>query len=85
MAYLPCDKCGVITDTQGSWDTPIRIVCSQCGEEERDQQCSVVGLEHNVCQVCDGEGFVSEDRIVHECQHCGGAGFSTGCERAAAE
>jgi len=30
MAYLPCDWCGKKTDTQGSWDTLITIICGPC-------------------------------------------------------
>lgn len=30
MAYLPCDECGTITNQQGSWDTPIKIICNEC-------------------------------------------------------
>jgi DNA-directed RNA polymerase subunit RPC12/RpoP len=33
MAYLPCDKCGKITNTQGSWDTPITILCEKCSDK----------------------------------------------------
>ena len=32
MAYLPCDKCGQITTQQGSWDTPIKILCVKCSK-----------------------------------------------------
>lgn len=33
MAYLPCDTCGKTTNQQGSWDTPIKIICETCYEE----------------------------------------------------
>lgn len=35
MAFLPCDICGKITDMRGSWDTPIKIICSECAENRR--------------------------------------------------
>jgi len=33
MAYLQCDKCGKSTSTQGSWDTPITILCEECSNK----------------------------------------------------
>lgn len=33
MANLPCDKCGGYTGAQGSWDTPITILCTKCSEK----------------------------------------------------
>lgn len=29
-AWLRCDNCGGSTNTQGSWDTPIKILCEDC-------------------------------------------------------
>ena len=34
MATLPCDKCGGYTGVQGSWDTPITIVCAECAKKK---------------------------------------------------
>lgn len=34
MAKLPCDICGGPTNTYGSWDTPIKIVCAECADKE---------------------------------------------------
>lgn len=34
MAFLRCDNCGSSdTNTFGSWDTPITILCKKCSEE----------------------------------------------------
>lgn len=35
MAYLLCDKCGKITTHQGSWDTPIKILCKNCSNVKK--------------------------------------------------
>lgn len=32
MAHLRCDKCGGPTNSFGSWDTPIKILCGKCGK-----------------------------------------------------
>jgi hypothetical protein len=37
MAYLPCDECGKITTHQGSWDTPIRILCKKCTKNKSEK------------------------------------------------
>jgi len=34
MALLPCDKCGKSTNTFGSWDTPITILCEECSKKQ---------------------------------------------------
>jgi len=34
MAYLRCDKCGASTNTQGSWNTPITIICEKCAKNK---------------------------------------------------
>jgi len=41
MAYLPCDKCGALTDHMGSWDTPIRILCKECSIKSRNNQLDI--------------------------------------------
>lgn len=33
MASLRCDECGSITNSQGSWDTPIKILCEKCSKK----------------------------------------------------
>lgn len=33
MAYLPCDICGGPTNTQGSWDTPFKVICTKCANK----------------------------------------------------
>lgn len=33
MAYLRCDKCGAGTNHQGSWNTPITILCEKCSKK----------------------------------------------------
>jgi hypothetical protein len=33
MATLPCDICHGYTGVQGSWDTPIKILCEKCIKE----------------------------------------------------
>ena len=38
MAHLRCDKCGSRdTDTFGSWDTPITILCGDCSKLDKDK------------------------------------------------
>ena len=32
-AWLLCDKCGKSTNTQGSWDTPVTILCEECSKK----------------------------------------------------
>lgn len=34
FAWLRCDKCGASTNTQGSWDTPITILCEECSKKK---------------------------------------------------
>jgi hypothetical protein len=36
MVYLPCDTCGKITSHQGSWDTPIKIICEICFDKREN-------------------------------------------------
>ena len=40
MAHLRCDKCGSRdTDTFGSWDTPITILCGDCSKQlDKDKE-----------------------------------------------
>lgn len=33
FAWLRCDNCGASTNTQGSWDTPIKILCENCSKK----------------------------------------------------
>lgn len=33
FAWLRCDECGASTNTYGSWDTPIKIVCEKCAKK----------------------------------------------------
>jgi len=33
FAWLRCDMCGASTNTQGSWDTPIKIICEECSKK----------------------------------------------------
>lgn len=33
MAQLYCDKCGKLTNTFGSWDTPFKILCIECSRK----------------------------------------------------
>lgn len=35
MAALPCDKCGGYTGAHGSWDTPVTILCENCGPNNK--------------------------------------------------
>ena len=35
MAYLRCDECGASTTHQGSWDTPIKILCAKCSPPKK--------------------------------------------------
>lgn len=38
MAHLKCDECGSSdTNTFGSWDTPIKILCKKCSDKKRDK------------------------------------------------
>jgi len=32
LSWLRCDRCGASTNTQGSWDTPITILCEECSK-----------------------------------------------------
>ena len=34
MDHLRCDECGGSTDSFGSWDTPIKILCSKCSDKK---------------------------------------------------
>lgn len=33
MARLRCDKCGGPTNTFGSWDCPMTIICGKCQDK----------------------------------------------------
>lgn len=37
MALLPCDKCGGTTNTFGSWDTQIIVLCENCSKNGSKQ------------------------------------------------
>jgi hypothetical protein len=47
MAYLQCDKCGKSTNTQGSWDTPITILCEECSKNREDKSINEIELEND--------------------------------------
>jgi hypothetical protein len=36
MACLRCDKCGGPTNSFGSWDTEITVLCEKCNEKRFD-------------------------------------------------
>ena len=38
MASLPCDKCGKPNCAYGSWDTPITILCEDCGKNINNER-----------------------------------------------
>ena len=82
MAYLRCDECGGSTDTQGSWDTPIRILCESCSEKRvanRDSlrpEISEIML-HSLFSIhredrrgCNHHNILTKFGVV-ECQDCG--------------
>lgn len=35
MAFLPCDICGGSTNSRGSWDTPLKIICTTCNDKRK--------------------------------------------------
>lgn len=35
MAFLKCDSCGKNTNTYGSWDALIKILCTKCAEKQK--------------------------------------------------
>lgn len=42
MALLRCDKCGSNdTNTFGSWDTPIKILCGKCTKKKYEAKSKV--------------------------------------------
>lgn len=45
MAHLPCDNCGGATNTFGSWDTPIKIICEKCApvKQQTKIDCNYCG------------------------------------------
>ena len=39
MALLKCDECGSSdTNAFGSWDTPIKILCTKCSDKKKKKQ-----------------------------------------------
>jgi hypothetical protein len=39
MANLRCDECGSSdTNTFGSWDTPIKVLCKNCSKKKNNKQ-----------------------------------------------
>lgn len=36
FAWLRCDKCGASTNTFGSWDTPVTILCEKCANDRHN-------------------------------------------------
>ena len=54
MAHLPCDNCGGSTNSFGSWDTLIKVICKSCSEKmeeekkKRDNYDSLNRLNNNI-------------------------------------
>jgi hypothetical protein len=52
MAYLRCDECGASTNNQGSWDTPIKILCEKCYEKLKKEKTSIqIGTTPPICYI----------------------------------
>jgi len=49
MAHLRCDKCGGSTNTFGSWDTPIKVVCKKCYDKEKKPKKISSNKINNIC------------------------------------
>ena len=47
MAFLRCDECGASTSHQGSWDTPIRILCERCSKKNNEKHVVNAQRESN--------------------------------------
>jgi len=51
MANLRCDECGGGTNSYGSWDTPVKIICEKCNKEnemEKRQDLVIVLFEDDI-------------------------------------
>ena len=43
MAHLKCDECGSSdTNSFGSWDTPIKILCAKCSDKKRTKTMEIL-------------------------------------------
>jgi hypothetical protein len=54
MAWLRCDWCGGSTDTQGSWDTQIKIICDKCQKKRREEIVEQYACEL-LCPIIDSK------------------------------